>query len=348
MAAREDFFAAVTALPVIDTHEHLETEAERNARPLDVCHWFSHYASSDLVSAGLSPDDLAFCRDISNPLPERWAKIAPYWRFVKYTAYGRALRIAARDLFDVDDLSDETYELLSERLEASRKPGWYKHVMREKANIHKALFCGEKPGLDPELFVAVYQVDPVLWILSGEALAGLEKAFDCTLHSLDDYLHLLDTVIENAVNSGFCGFKLGMAYMRTLYFARRTRTEAEAAFNRLVQSGSDGVAPAEVRPLQDFLLHHFLERLSETGKPLQVHTGLQEGNGNFITNSKASHLANLLMEYPKVSFDLFHGSYPYIGELATLAKNFPNAYIDMCWLHVISPWVSRQALHEWL
>jgi hypothetical protein len=54
------------------------------------------------------------------------------------------------------------------------------------------------------------------------------------------------------------------------------------------------------------------------------------------------------MEYKGARFDIFHGSYPYVGELAVLAKNFPNVHIDMYWLHIISPHVARQALAEWL
>ena len=37
-----------------------------------------------------------------------------------------------------------------------------------------------------------------------------------------------------------------------------------------------------------------------------------------------------------------------MGELATLAKNFQNVYIDMCWLPIISPTASRLWLHQWL
>ena len=60
------------------------------------------------------------------------------------------------------------------------------------------------------------------------------------------------------------------------------------------------------------------------------------------------HLVNLLIEYREARFDLFHAAYPFQGELAALVKNFPNAYADLCWVHVISPWVARQTLHEWI
>jgi predicted TIM-barrel fold metal-dependent hydrolase len=83
-------------------------------------------------------------------------------------------------------------------------------------------------------------------------------------------------------------------------------------------------------------------------KPIQIHTGLQAGDGNFIQNSNPALLANLFLKYRNVKFILFHGGYPYGGELASLGKNFRNVYIDLCWLYVISPSYSERYLHEWL
>jgi predicted TIM-barrel fold metal-dependent hydrolase len=54
------------------------------------------------------------------------------------------------------------------------------------------------------------------------------------------------------------------------------------------------------------------------------------------------------MEYKEAKFDIFHGSWPYTGELAAIAKNFPNVYIDMSWMHIISPSRARTALNHWL
>ena len=81
---------------------------------------------------------------------------------------------------------------------------------------------------------------------------------------------------------------------------------------------------------------------------MQIHTGLHAGNGNFIENSRPTHLTNLFFLYPRVRFDLFHVSYPYQGELAVLAKTFPNVYADFCWAHIISGSVARRTLHEML
>ena len=43
---------------------------------------------------------------------------------------------------------------------------------------------------------------------------------------------------------------------------------------------------------------------------------------------------------------MFHGGYPYGSEFATLAKNLPNVYPDLCWLHIIAPGVAKRSLHE--
>ena len=96
------------------------------------------------------------------------------------------------------------------------------------------------------------------------------------------------------------------------------------------------------------MLHQIIRQAVERGLPIQVHTGLQEGNGNVITNSRPSHLIPLFIRYPRARFDLFHAGYPYHHELTTLAKNFPNVYADLCWIPIVSPTLATAILHEWL
>ena len=47
--------------------------------------------------------------------------------------------IAIRDLFGIDDLNDSTYQAVSEKLEQSKRPGWYRRVLREKAEIELSI-----------------------------------------------------------------------------------------------------------------------------------------------------------------------------------------------------------------
>ena len=86
----------------------------------------------------------------------------------------------------------------------------------------------------------------------------------------------------------------------------------------------------ELKPLQDYLMHLLLRELEELGKPIQFHTGLHEGVGNVLPNSRPTLPINLFRTYPKVKFILFHASYPYSVEAAVLAKDYPNVYLDLC------------------
>jgi predicted TIM-barrel fold metal-dependent hydrolase len=94
------------------------------------------------------------------------------------------------------------------------------------------------------------------------------------------------------------------------------------------------------------MFHQIVRAAVERDVPIQIHTGLQEGNENILTNSNPTLLANLFVEYRQAKFDIFHGGYPYMGELLALAKNFPNVYLDLCWLYIISPSAGVRMLHE--
>ena len=56
----------------------------------------------------------------------------------------------------------------------------------------------------------------------------------------------------------------------------------------------------------------------------------------------------LFQAYPSARFDLSHSGYPYLREAAILAKTFASVYLNMSWIHIISPIGARAGLKEWL
>jgi predicted TIM-barrel fold metal-dependent hydrolase len=52
------------------------------------------------------------------------------------------------------------------------------------------------------------------------------------------------------------------------------------------------------------------------------------------------------MEYKEARFVLFHGGYPWTRDFIALGKMFPNVWLDLCWVWVISPRAGRGMLHE--
>ncbi len=361
---------AVEEIPVVDTHEHILPESERDRYAVDFTYLFAQYNTSDLVSAGMPPHlmeavrlpmhqyrkvfvkRMKLRRTLVEPkrkdmtLAERWQTLEPYWNAIRNTAYAKQTLIAIKDIFGFDDLNKDTYEPLSEAIAKTRRPDWYRHVMKEKGNIAISVLDAQISNPDRERFAPVMRFDHFIAVRSRAEVAALEQESGISIHSLDDLVKAMCLTLEKYMKDGICGIKNGLAYERTLKYDKVTKTEAETVFNRIASHLGEGPSWLEAKPLQDYMMHQTIRAAIEAGLPMQIHTGLQEGNENIITNSNPTLLVNLFIEYREAKFDLFHGGYPYIHEWATLAKNFANVYADMAWVHIISPEIGRQQLHE--
>jgi predicted TIM-barrel fold metal-dependent hydrolase len=146
----------------------------------------------------------------------------------------------------------------------------------------------------------------------------------------------MHTALDRCLQDGAVGIKIGIAYRRTIRFEKAPRGDAERVFARLFAHLGEGPSWDEARPLQDYMFHQIIRAAVDRDVPIQIHTGLQEGNGNVLENSNPLHLANLCLEYSQAKFDLFHGGFPFMGEAISLAKNFSNVFLDLCWLYIIS------------
>ncbi|MEA3364483.1 MAG: amidohydrolase family protein [Candidatus Hydrogenedentes bacterium] len=352
-AVYEALQETIATIPLIDTHEHIRNESTLRGRTWSFFDFFEHYVSSDLVSAGMPREVLETMRDPDSglSLEERWALMAPYWPFVKSTGYGRAMVEYMGDLFGIDDINEKTYQELSRRINEARKPGWYHTVLKEKANIECSLVItwpGEPVTVDREFFRAVPILDHYAIPGTRAELEQLEKEAGCSIQTLDQLLAAQEAALDAFVKEGIAAVKIFLAYRRPLQFDRVSKIEAARAFDRIWLSQTQDLTFDDLKPLQDFMTRTLIGHAAERNLPVQIHTGMQEGNGNYIANSNPTLLANVIMEYPDARFYLFHAGYPFTGELVTMAKNFANVYADLCWVQAISPHVFKRTLHEWL
>lgn len=342
-----------SAMTIFDTHEHLRRESERLEGPSDVFLLFSHYVNSDLVSAGMDRDAVAALQNSRIPLDVRWKSVAPYWSLVSSTGYGRCMRIAARDLYGIEEIDGKTYQTLSSRIAAASRTGLYKHVLKDKARIELAVLDdvstmrGQPLRPEPEFYKLVTRFEYITLASKREDLDYVEKMTGVAVSSLAGLEQALETHFRGAVREGLAGVKMGLAYARTLEVGNVQRADAERAFDALFgAAGARTADEASTRRLQDYLIHCELRHASDLRLPVQIHTGLLAGNTNENLRTNPSLLGHLLRQYPQVRFDLFHGGYPYMSELAALAKNLPNVYPDLCWLHIISPEAAARLLGE--
>jgi predicted TIM-barrel fold metal-dependent hydrolase len=348
---------AVNKVRIIDTHEHLPQEKERTGGDIDLFGiLLAHYASSDLVSSGMSPEELQKVRDSKIPLEERFGIFRPFWERIQNTGYARTINIAVRDLYGMEGINENTYMDLASRMKEANKEGIYKWILKEKSGIDISILDGytSLDEVDREFFAPVARFDEYAIARERKDIDALGRICGRPIHSFSDLVEALERQFDK-VSRMIVGVKVGLAYMRGLRFDKVSEREAEEVFVNIYNQElfkadwtPEGLSLREAKPYQDFIVHKIIQLAREKGIPIQIHTGLHEGNENVITHSNPTLLINLFREYREVKFDLFHGSYPYVGELAALAKNFQNVYIDMCWLHIISPHGAREALAEWL
>jgi len=346
---------AVNAIRLIDTHEHLMSEAEALAGPADFSTLFTNYQQSDLISSG-SPSDKIYnvLKGKEKSVDGKWLAAKDGWANMRTTAYGRSVLIAAIDLFGIDDLNDQTYIELSKRIRDSHKKGYYETILKEKSKIDACLImeyntsnprdvehegsCNFRRFFVYDRYVSFFGYDKM------NSRFGVGKK----ISSLKAYESFVDSIFEQDVKLGIQGAKFGVAYYRTLKFEEVSREKAEAVFEKMKANPQQLFPFDEAKPLQDYTFFRLLSLCDKYKLPVQIHTGLQTGSGNEITNANPTGLAKAFFKFPRVKFCLLHAGYPYGGEMATLAKNFPNVYIDMAWSALISPAYTRRYLQEFI
>lgn len=341
----------IAKIRAIDTHEHLSLPHQlAEMGKIDFGRLFSHYASSDLVSAGMPSQEMEEVRELT-PLSgwsveQKWRAVKPWYERTWNTAYCECIRIAIRDLYGVEDLRDDTVEMLSEKMNAVPRDTWTRDVF-DRAGIDIALEQNLSDGpvysLKPYPDLFVYDMYDAFSRLD---IRGLSEDSGMDVSSLDDYLRMIDWYFDQYAREA-SAFKVSRAYDRPIFFDDVPVSEAERVFGILLRSN---VRPSgrDIRILEDFIIHYCIRKAMEYGLPVKFHTGLQEGNANDITNSRAALLVNLFIKYPKVKFDIYHISWPYTEELIDICKNFPNVYIDFAWAWIMNPPACRRYLADML
>jgi len=364
MAVFDKIFEFANTIKIVDTHEHLfSTEAKWLAHgngKWDVLQeYLFHYFCWDLVSAGLPMTDLEKVRWTDTPIVEKWDLIKKYWKFAQHTGYARALNIAAKKRYQISSINGDTIEELNNAFQIQRVPGAYKKVLNDLSNIKTGLLDSIKAyddndlDCDHEFFKPVFNTVSLVVPESSQHIFDLELKTNIRITSFNAYLESCTVMLERALLKGAVALKSDIAYKRSLLFERATKAIAEEEFNQFLGSllrdgGRDGKNMFLGENAQNYIMHYILELANKKQLVYQIHTGYLEGAGNYLNWADPTHLTNLFIQYSDVKFAVFHIGYPFHHKISALAKNFHNVFIDMCWVHILSPVACVNALAEWL
>jgi uncharacterized protein len=330
----------ISSLPVIDCHEHTYPQNEL-PQPVDLWTIFRNSdAGDDLISAGMPESD--------RPKLD-WNLAAPYLPKVQNTGFFQSLRAAFQDLFDFQEAAitaGNWQELSNKIIAANHRDDWYAEVLQRRGNIRLLLRVqGDEANpyaVDRRFFSPLINLDG--WIMAGDALERERLAQDVggSASTLKQYLDTIGELIHKAKENKAAGLKSMLAYYRSLDISSPDGLDAGRLFRSAKLEGPDA------RLFQDFMINAISRLAGVYELPYQLHAGYGSWQSNIVERSNPLLLNPLFEAHRKTNFVLLHGGYPYISEMATLAKNHPNVFIECGWLAYIAPSVYRRALGEWL
>lgn len=353
---RKTIFDKVAKTPFIDTHEHLIEEADRIAVTPGVARcddWsitLNGYTICDIVSAGLSQADADkfFFRDV-DPL-EKWRMIEPYWPAVKNTGYAQAVLISMKQLYGVDELSAKTIKKVIEGYEKTRQPGFYKRILVDMANIESCQvnYLAPTPFKESAMPTLLMQDLSIMCMYQGPDFKQFGDPTGIKVENLSDWHRVIDWWF-NKYGKYAVAVKSQNAYSRDINYAVVPEENVEAVFLKTLNK--QPVSREEKKALEDHLFWYAVKRSTENKLPVKLHTGYYAGSikmplSRLINNPGSA--CDLCRTAPDTRFVFMHICYPYYEEMISIAKQYTNAYMDMCWAWLINPEASKDFLKKFL
>lgn len=341
---RQRILTELEAIKTVDCHSHTMPRSDyyRSGGGFDLFSLMAYFgrdiqSTGGDIYAGTETDD------------ERWERLKPVLAKARNVSYWRHNIVVYKALFGLADneLTDDNWRAVNNAIrEKTSDPDWYDHVTREVCGLETQVRnIPWYESWEPEYFTAILRMESALQLHEKETREALQKHVNVPIHNLYQAQAALRKLTEQYVAKGVIGIKLAHAYTRTLHALPVAEEEAERLFIRVMEA--DHLENGEIKVLQDYFIFYLADMAREMGLIFQIHTGVQTNWGN-IPDSDPLLLIPLLKSFPEVRFDLFHAGYPYSRELGMLGKHFPNVWLNMAWMYVISIAASRQLLTEWI
>jgi len=339
--------------PLVDTHEHMRKEPEwLNNGPDILQDLFGNYVPADLYTAGATPQAMKRLMDASDAdIAGRFEGIRAAWEATQFTGYGEAVRLIAKHIYSIDELTPQSLAQAQDKTKTLRQPGERYRLLHDVANLDHIQtddFCWpclpDHSGLDfffYDLSWASFcggQIDPK----AIQTETGIEVTNVATLKSA------MGAIFEKYAPCAIA-VKSQHAYNRTLDWIERSDAEASAALDQVLRKPGNEISVETRLCLGDWCWARGAELSIEHNLPFKIHTGYYAGNDRMpVRRIPAGNMCALFTRYLNAKFVLMHIAYPYNDELVALAKHYRNIWVDLCWAWSIDPYSSRDFLRRFL
>lgn len=344
---RQELLETMESLYTVDCHSH--TVLRRDYYRMGPRDLFSlmAYFNRDIEGTAGRPLE-ALCREAKSD-EERWRILKGVLERAGNVSYWRHNIVTYQRLFGLqeDDLTDSNWRTVNEAIRTrTADPNWYAHVTRDISRLETQV--RNIPWFEdwePEFFTAVLRMEPALELIHTKTRERLEQHLNRNLDNLAALKEGLATLVDSYRKRGAVGIKLAHAYRRTLASEPVEASEADRTFAKALKG--EPLTSAEVKAFEDHLIYFLADLCTDLNIVFQIHTGVQTNWGH-IPDSDPLLLIPLIRSHRSTRFDLFHAGYPYSREIGMLGKHFPNVWLNMAWMYVITMEGSRQTLREWI
>jgi uncharacterized protein len=338
----QELIDEMTGMRVIDSHEHLPTEAELLATKADIfTRIFCHYSLTSANSAGM-PEDRSVLMDTRRPLDERWSYFRPYLEAIRDNGYVRAGQITARDLYGIEQIDDTTYIELSERLQAANTEGLFSRVLKERCKIERVLNQGSwDDGVRGYSVLVSRDFMDIDWADPGTLRDRYNTWRDVNGGDFEDPESWLTCWLSRLAADGAVGLKFHASFPSECVDDK----EAKMIFRKMA---SGNIESGESFALGVWLMHHAIEYAPIYNLIAAIHCGLVWECWKDFRDASPLNVIPLLLKYRDTTFDLYHGGIPWVREMAVIGNQYPNANLNLIWCHQISPFMTQGMLNEWI
>jgi len=358
----------VVKMPVVDCHDHL-CGPERDLKSAiaePILMLITPYLMSDIWSAGANDEEIALLQSRDVSTDDKWPVFHRLWTATEHTAYARIVKLMLREVFNIEELTRQSLDRILEQRAGYDVSNYMGSLENKgiKAVIADVLMqmSWEGPVTDryfgnpvlkefldgdlamPDMWHPVFPLPYFHEFRHVDFISYVSTASKMNITSLKEYEEAVFNLMDRGKRQGIIALKDQSAYLRSISYDLPTRSEAEKIFNKVLIDPRNQLSWPEAKPLGDYLFHQYMRFARELHLPVQIHTGYVGGIRNRVDKANAAHFASVLELHSEVKFDLFHGNWPYMGDLLFLVKNYPNAFLDLCWLPAIDPLYTQELI----
>jgi hypothetical protein len=282
--------------------------------------------------------------------PGSWDEIAVFLEHSGSNAFVRSLIGALTDLYALGDagITRENWGHLDAQIRRRHQDDAWRWDVLDRARIERIV---TDPFNDPLLdahqalggrYCAVLRINalalgwhPESCDHNGNSAHRFARRMGRRLDTFDDYLALLEALLDTLAHRHQVGLKNALAYDRSVDFDDVDEGLARRAWGQLHPTADQRKA------FGDVVVDRLCRLAGERNVPFQMHLGSAQ-----IRGSHPLHAAGLIERHPKTRFLLMHLAFPWCRELLGLAFVYRNIWLDLTWSALLSPTCFRHALHE--